>query len=142
MLCPFFRSGPQPVIDVLNRMRSPFNVSLAGQEAAIAALAEPGWVEQGRAHNAQYRTWLSERLRALGIAVPPSACNFILAEFGSSERAKAADAALRSRGVVVRPLHSYGMGRYLRITVGTVEECALVVEALAAFAAQTEPAHA
>ena len=41
-----------PVVDVLNRVRGPFNVSVAAQAAAIAALAEPGWVEAGRAHNA------------------------------------------------------------------------------------------
>ena len=43
--------GPPAVIDVLNRVRAPFNVSIASQAAAIAALAEPGWVEKGRAHN-------------------------------------------------------------------------------------------
>jgi len=134
--------GPPAVIDVLNRMRSPFNVNLAGQEAAVAALAEPGWVEKGRHHNTEYRAWLSERLQAIGIPVPPSACNFVLADFGTPARAKEADSALRARGVIVRALGSYGLGQYLRITVGTAEECALVVEALAAFVAQAEPAHA
>jgi histidinol-phosphate aminotransferase len=127
------------VADVLNRLRGPFNVSVPGQEAAIAALAEPDWVERGRRHNTLYRAWLAERLRGLGIAVPPAAANFVLADFGSPERAREADAALRARGVIVRALHGYGLGRYLRITVGTAEECTLAVEALAAWA--TEPAH-
>ncbi len=47
--------GPAPVIDVLNRVRSPFNVNLLGQRAAIGALAEPGWVEKGRTHNTTAR---------------------------------------------------------------------------------------
>ena len=45
--------APPAVVDVLNRVRGPFNVSVASQAAAIAALAEPGWVEKGRAHNAE-----------------------------------------------------------------------------------------
>ena len=135
--------GPPAVIDVLNRVRSPFNVTLAGQNAAIAALAEPGWVEKGRQHNSEYRAWLSERLEAVGIRVPQSFGNFILADFGTPERAVQADAALKSRAVIVRSVASYGLGRYLRITIGTAEECELVAEALAAFMAQqTEAAHA
>ncbi len=45
--------APAAVVDVLNRVRAPFNVSLAAQEAGVAALAEPAWVEAGRAHNAR-----------------------------------------------------------------------------------------
>ncbi len=122
--------GPPAVIDVLNRVRSPFNVNGAAQAAAVAALAEPGWVEAGRAHNTKARAWLSEELRKLGIRVPPACCNFVLADFGSPAKAEAALAALKARGVIVRPLVSYNLPRFLRITVGTDEECALVVEAL------------
>ena len=58
--------APPAVIDVFNRVRSPFNVSIAAQAAAIAALAEPGWVEKGRAHNAEYRPKLAAGLTAAG----------------------------------------------------------------------------
>ena len=128
--------APPSVIDVLNRVRSPFNVNLAGQAAAVAALAEPGWVEAGRRHNTEYRAWLSDALVRAGIKVRPSAANFLLADFGTPEGAAAADAALKGRGVVVRRMESYGLGRYLRITIGTAEECGLVAEILAAFMAQ------
>src|SRR6516165_7160262 len=83
------------VIDVFNRVRSPFNVSIAAQAAAIAALSEPGWVEKGRAHNAEYRPKLTEGLRAAGLKVWPSEGNFVLADFATAERAKTADAFLR-----------------------------------------------
>ena len=73
--------APPAVIDVLNRVRSPFNVSIAAQAAAIAALAEPGWVEKGRAHNAEYRPKLAAGLAAAGIKVWPSEGNFVLADF-------------------------------------------------------------
>ncbi len=133
--------APLGIVDVLNRVRSPFNVSVAAQAAGIAALAEPGWVEMGRAHNARCRGWLSAELERAGIRVWPSECNFVLADFGASERAGAAHAALMARGVIVRMVAGYGLPHCLRITVGTDEECATVAEILSAFmAAQT--AHA
>ena len=123
--------APPAVVDVLNRVRAPFNVGLASQAAAIAALQEPGWVEHGRTHNAQWRAWLGQALEQAGIKVWPSEGNFILADFATPAGADEADAALRSRGVVVRTMGSYGLPHCLRVTIGTEEECRLVAEALA-----------
>ncbi len=123
--------GPPAVIDVLNRARGPFNVSLVAQEAGVAALAEPHWVEAGRAHTATQRTRLTAALEALGIRVWPSEANFILADFGTPAEADAADAALRKRGIIVRAMRAYALPHCLRITIGTAEECDLVAEALA-----------
>jgi histidinol-phosphate aminotransferase len=123
--------APPAVVDVLNRVRAPFNVSLAGQAAAIAALDEPGWVEAGRAHNTQWRAWLRDALVAAGITVWPSEGNFLLVDYGTVAAADAADAALKARGVVVRKMGSYELPHCLRITIGTEEECRLVAEVLA-----------
>jgi histidinol-phosphate aminotransferase len=125
--------APPGVIDVFNRVRAPFNVSIAAQAAAVAALAEPGWVEKGRAHNAEYRQELATGLQAAGIKVWPSEGNFVLADFGTPERAKAADAFLRTRGVIARPVAGYGLPHCLRITVGTAEEVGIVIETLTEF---------
>ncbi len=118
------------VIDVLNRVRAPFNVTLASQAAAIAALAEPGWVEKGRAHNREYRAVLTDGLHQAGIKVWPSEGNFVLADFGTKEGADAADAALRARGIIVRKVGAYGLPHCLRITVGLAEEVEQVIETL------------
>jgi histidinol-phosphate aminotransferase len=126
--------GPAAVVDVLNRMRPPFNVNETAAAGAIAALAAPGWVEKGREHNAQARRRLAERLAQAGIDVHPSAANFLLADFGTAARAAAADAHLRSQGILVRHVKSYGLPQCLRITVGTDEECGAVAAALADFA--------
>ncbi len=80
--------GPPAVIDVLNRVRGPFNVNLAAQDAGIAALSEQHWVEAGRAHNAAQRARLSEALDGLGIKVWPSEANFVLADFGTPDAAE------------------------------------------------------
>ena len=125
--------GPPAVIDVFNRVRAPFNVGIASQAAAIAALAEPGWVEKGRAHNAKYRPKLAAALTALGIKVWPSEGNFVLADFATPERAEAADSHLRRRGVIARRVGGYGLPHCLRITVGTAEEVQVVIDALAEF---------
>jgi len=124
---------PPQVADVLARIRGPFNVNSAAMAAGIAAVSEPGWIEQSVAHNEEWRGKLSAGLRALGIKVWPSACNFILADFGSAERAKAADASLRARGIIVRAVGGYALPTCLRITIGTAEECNLVLEGLTAF---------
>jgi len=125
--------APPAVVDVLNRVRSPFNVSLAAQAAGIAALAEPGWIEAGRAHNTKHRAWLAAELERAGIRVWPSEGNFLLADFGTPELAGAAHAALKGRGVIVRAVSGYGLPHCLRITIGTAEECALVADILSMF---------
>ena len=127
--------APASVVDVLNRVRGTFNVTVAGQAGAIAALAEPGWLEACKAHNTQYRAVLTDGLRASGIKVWPSVANFILADFGTVEKANAADAFLRLRGIIVRKVGAYGLPHCLRMTVGTAEECGLLVEGLTAFTA-------
>jgi histidinol-phosphate aminotransferase len=127
--------APAAVIDVLNRVRAPFNVSLAAQAAAIAALAEPGWLEKSRAYNRQARAALTDSLRGVGIKVWPSEGNFILADFGTPERARAADAFMRARGIIARALGGYDLPHCLRITVGAQDEVEMVAETLAAFMA-------
>ncbi len=125
--------APANVIDVLNRTRPPFNVNAFAAAAGIAALAEPGWLEQGRAHNTQARARLTARLTQIGIKTHPSEANFILADFTTAERALAADEFLRSRGIIVRRVASYGLPHCLRITIGTDDECNRVATALADF---------
>jgi histidinol-phosphate aminotransferase len=121
---------PPAVADVMARIRGPFNVNASAMAAGIAALAEPGWVEKSVAHNTEWRARVTTGLEALGVKVWPSACNFVLANFAAPDRAKSADEALRARGVIVRAMGSYGLPHCLRVTIGTAEECTLLLEAL------------
>lgn len=125
--------APAGVVDVLNRVRAPFNVNAAAAAVGIAALAEAGWVERNRAHNQRARTTLAAALAAAGISAHPSEANFLLVEFATPAVAAAADADCRARGIIVRRVASYGLANCLRISIGTDEECALVAEALEAF---------
>jgi histidinol-phosphate aminotransferase len=130
--------APPGVVDALNRVRGVFNVNIAAQAAAVAALSEPGWVERNRAHAVTWRGKLTAALAAAGIRVWPSEGNFVLADFGEAARADAANAWLKRHGIIVRAMGSYDLPHCLRITVGTGEECTLVSDALAAFMAQAD----
>jgi histidinol-phosphate aminotransferase len=129
--------APPSVVDVLNRVRGPFNVSVAAQAGAIAALSEPGWVEAGCAHNAEYRPRLAAGIESAGLKVWPSEGNFVLVDLGTTKAADAADAFLRANGIIVRKVGGYGLPHCLRVTVGTAEEVGLVVDAFAEFMRQT-----
>ena len=127
--------APPAIVENLNRVRSPFNVSMGAHDAGIAALAEPGWVERSRAHNNAERARVTKGLHEAGIGVEPTEANFILADFGSAERAIAADAHLRASGLIVRRVNGYGLPTCLRITIGLEDENNALIEALSDFAA-------
>jgi len=125
--------APPAIVDILGRVRGPFNVNAAAMAAGIAALAEPGWVERCVAHNAAERARVAAALTAAGLKAWPSEGNFLLVDFATAERARAGDTHLRARGLVVRAMGGYGLPHCLRITIGTAEENGLVIEALADF---------
>ncbi len=128
---------PEPVADVLNRARNPFNVGAPALEAGLAAFEDGGYFDLCKAHNDYWLPWLQQRLAGLGLAVTPSVCNFVLVRFPAEpgRDAAAADSFLRGRGIIVRAMGSYGLADCLRITVGQGEENAALVEGLAAFVA-------
>jgi histidinol-phosphate aminotransferase len=125
--------APPAIVDVLNRTRAPFNVSAMVAAAAIAALADQSWLQDSRAHNTAARARMSADLTCAGLKVHPSEANFLLVDFDTADRAVAADAFLRARGIIVRNVKSYGLPSCLRITIGTDEECGLLAEALSEF---------
>jgi len=124
---------PPAVADVLNRIRGPFNVSAPALAAGEAALEDRDFFDLVRRHNLYWRGWLAEQLTGLGLAVTPSATNFLLARFPEGHDAVAADAFLRSRGIIVRRVASYGLPDHLRISIGREDEMRAVAEALAEF---------
>jgi histidinol-phosphate aminotransferase len=93
-------------------------------------------VEHCRDHNAAWRAKLADGIEAAGIKAVRGEANFVLADFGTVEHANAADNFLRRRGLIVRKVGAYGLPRYLRITVGTAEECGLIIEGLSNFMKQ------
>lgn len=108
-------SSPQ-FADLLNRIRMPFNVNSMALAAAEAALSDDEYVLRSRELNRTGMAMLVQGLAELGLAVIPSAGNFIAVDVGREAR-PVYDALLRE-GVIVRPIAEYGLPRHLRITIG------------------------
>ncbi|SFT89053.1 histidinol-phosphate transaminase [Sedimentitalea nanhaiensis] len=125
--------GPQPIIDVLNRVRGPFNLSTTALLAAEAAIRDTDYVEHCRAQNSRWRAWLAKALAELGVPSDTSCANFILARFASQTEAEACDAYLQTQGLIVRRVAGYNLPNALRITVGDEIACRRVAAAVAAF---------
>jgi histidinol-phosphate aminotransferase len=127
--------GPAHVVDAINRIRGPFNVTAPAIAAGVAAMADTAHQERSRAHNTRWLAWLSEEIGRLGLTVTPSVGNFILIHFATTpgKTAKEADAFLTARGLILRGVAAYGLPNALRMSVGSEEANRLVVKALAEF---------
>jgi histidinol-phosphate aminotransferase len=134
--------APSDVCDALNRIRTPFNTNGAAVAAGLAALSDTAHLQAAVAHNERWRTWLAAEIVALGIPVTPSVANFLLLHFADAAEARAADAFLTDRGLVLRAVGSYGLPQCLRLTVGTEEADRLVVSSLAEFRSRENRARA
>jgi len=125
--------GPKAIIDVLNRIRGPFNLSNTQLDVAEAAVRDQDYVARCRTDNARMRHWLAEALAELGIPSDTSMANFILARFANVEEAEACDAFLQAQGLIVRRVASYKLPHCLRITVGDEASCRRVAHAIGQF---------
>ncbi|WP_304616495.1 histidinol-phosphate transaminase [Paracoccus sp. (in: a-proteobacteria)] len=123
------------VIDVLNRVRQPFNLSNAQMDAAEAAIRDRAFTRRCAELNARLRAEMREALTAMGIGCDESFANFVLARFDSPATAEAADRALREDGILVRRVAGYGLPEALRITVGDEAGVARVLACLKRFMA-------
>lgn len=127
--------GPAAIVDVMSRLRQPFNVNLAAQIAGIAALDDIAHTDASRTNNDIWLPWLSAELTKLGLKPVPSVGNFLLVGFGSKERAVAANEWMMNDGLIPRLVAGYGLPEHLRITVGTEAEVKAVQASLAGFVA-------
>jgi histidinol-phosphate aminotransferase len=125
--------GSAEAVGAMHRIRQPFNITSAGQNAAIAALHDTAFVDHSRAHNAIWRTWLSAEIAKMGNAglrALPSKTNFVLILFEGAVTAETAYKALMDHGFMTRWLPGQGLANGLRITIGTEDETRGLAEAL------------
>jgi len=116
------------VADLMNRVRQPFNVSDIAQTAAAAALFDDEFVEQSYLLNKRGMQTLTDGFLRLGLSWIPSHANFVCVKVG-----KGAEVfnRLLKHGIIVRPIASYGLPEYLRVTIGTESENERFLAALA-----------
>ena len=127
--------GPAHIIDAVNRIRGPFNVSAPAMKAAVAAIEDTTHQHMSKVFTETWRTWLNEEIEKLGLKVTSGVANFVLIHFPDHKgrTAAEADAFLTKRGLVLRALNNYQLPHSLRMTIGTEEANRLVVEALRDF---------
>jgi histidinol-phosphate aminotransferase len=124
-----FAIGQRPLIEALERVKDSFNsfpldcLAVAG---AVAAIEDDAWFQDTRARIIASRESLIRDLSELGFAVLPSVANFVFARHRRHSGAELA-AKLRERGVLVRHFQKPRIAEYLRITVGTQDQCSRLV---------------
>ncbi len=123
---------PEPLAAALCRVRLPFSVNILAEEAGIAALRDSAFrlatLECVRAG----REFLGRELSALGCRVWPSMANFLMFSLpeGARHTPRSLFEALLAKGLIIRPLASYGLGNHLRVSIGTAEENGLFINLL------------
>ncbi len=126
-------TGAPHLVDALNRIRGPFNVTAGGQAAALAAIEDTTFVERSRDHNAAERARFTDAMAALGnhgIRPVASAANFVLVLFEGALTAEAARDGLAEAGYAVRHLPGQGLPQALRITIGAREDMDAIAQTL------------
>ena len=114
-------------IDLLNKVRQPFNVNAMAQAAAVAALEDEAHLQATRRMLRDGRKQLMDGMRKLGLDPVDSVTNFILFPF---KKAAGLTAALTKRKVIVRPMAGFGLPEHVRVSVGTAKENAQFLRAL------------
>ena len=127
--------APADAADALDRIRPPFNTSIAAQEAAVAALADDEFRARSLALVERWRAWLTQQLGGLGLEVTPSSANYVLVRLPKTpgKTAPEAEAFLARHGYLVRGVAGYGLPEHIRITIGLEEHNRAVVDLLAEF---------
>ena len=118
-------TGAPGLIDVLNRIRGPFNLSSSAQATTLAAVRDQAFVDTSRRHNAIERARFMAAIEGLGhhaLRAIPSEANFVLVLFEGALTAEAAYIGLAERGAITRWLPGQGLPQALRITIGTAEQ--------------------
>lgn len=122
-----FMVAQPPITDLINRVRQPFNVNSLAQAAAVAALADDGFLERSYQVNLDGRRQLEAGFTELGLQWVPSSGNFVLVHIGAADRVN--ERLLRA-GVIVRPVANYGLPEWLRVSVGLPAENQALLGAL------------
>jgi histidinol-phosphate aminotransferase len=129
--------GPAGIVDVVNRIRGPFNMNGPALAAGVAAMEDRAHEDKAVLHNTEWLAKVSAGLKALGLEVTPSVGNFVLVHFPeeAGKRAPDADAFLTRRGIILRRMDAYGLPNALRLTIGSEEANLAVLAAFEAFLA-------
>ena len=115
-----FAIGHRQITDILNRIRTPFNVNVLAQIAARTALEDREYIKKACELNSEGLNYFQKELKKLGLPFYPSQGNFIF--FDSLRDSSILFEALLKKGLIIRPLKPYGFQTHLRMSVGCMED--------------------
>jgi histidinol-phosphate aminotransferase len=115
------------VIEILHRTRQPFNVNSIAQIGALAALEDIVHLRETKRVVDEGRAYLQDQLAEMQIVFVPAVANFLMVNVGDG---CAVFEKLLQRKIIVRPLKGYGLPKWIRISVGTMEQNKKLVAAL------------
>ncbi len=115
------------IISDLEKVRQPFNLNSLAQAGALAALDDEAHLSKTRANNRQGLDFFHNAFAKLGLPFIRSSANFVLVQVGDGA---AVFRELQRKGIITRPMGSYGLSEWLRISVGTPAENVRCLEAL------------
>jgi histidinol-phosphate aminotransferase len=118
----------QEIIELLNRIRNPFNVTTSAQEAAIASLNDKDFVAMTAENNLKVKLYIYEQFEKMGLPYISTEGNFIMID--TKKDSKEMFEKLLREGIVVRPGFYFGMDTWLRVTIGTKEQMEMFMKAL------------
>ncbi len=121
--------GHPDFIAELEKIRQPFNINAVAQAGALAALEDAAHAEKTRRNNARGLKFYARAFRKLGLEFVPSFANFILVHVGDGQRVFT---ELQKLGIIVRPMASYQLPEWVRISVGTSKQNTRCLAALQA----------
>ena len=116
------------IIDLLNLVKMPFNVNRIGQIAALAALDDDGFVARSNKNNAEGKEYLYSEFSKMGLKFLKTQANFVFVDLQRDSEKIFVE--LMSRGIIIRPLSSFGLPKAIRVTVGTPSQNKKFIQAL------------
>jgi histidinol-phosphate aminotransferase len=115
------------LVQMLDRVRTPFNVNVAAQTAALAAWGDAAYMQQCVSRTVAQREGMAAQLRGMGVVVAPSSTNFLFLDLQRPNGPVAE--ALLARGVVVKPWKEAGYESFIRVSIASKEDNALFLQA-------------
>jgi histidinol-phosphate aminotransferase len=119
--------APPDIIGVLHKTRQPFNVNSIAQSGAIAALEDDAHLRETKRVVDEGRAYLQQQFTEMRVPFVPAVANFVMVNVGDG---CAVFEQLLRRKIIVRPLKGYGLSKWIRISVGTMEENKRLIAAL------------
>ena len=111
--------GPKKIIDAMNIIKPPFNVNMAAQLAAVAALKDKSFINKSIKHNFIWANKIKKVLNKLNIITNEVATNFLLLNFSKCKySANYIQKKLENNGIILRSMQTYKIKNALRLTIG------------------------